>query len=291
MPSNTVSPPSSNSAASWVAASTSTTTAADTPAADATRRSQGGYEDLEPLFEEMAALPADHPLRARLRDDLISRCLPLADHLARKFAGRGEPFDDLVQVARIGLVNAVDRFDVSRGARFLGYAVPTMTGEIRRHFRDHTWALRISRPLKELHVRIGPAVQSLSQRLGRAPTAAEIAAEVDADPADVAQAIAAGNAYQPLSIDSPAYGGDDTPIAETLYQSDPGYHRIEEFATVAPLIASLAERERRILMMRFFESMTQTEIASKLGISQMQVSRILAATLASLRDRARADNA
>jgi RNA polymerase sigma-B factor len=191
-------------------------------------------------------------------------------------------------VARIGLVNAVDRFDVSRGARFLGYAVPTMTGEIRRHFRDHTWALRISRPLKELHVRIGPAVQSLSQRLGRAPTAAEIATELDTDPADVTLAIAAGNAYQPLSIDSPAYCDDDVPIAETLCESEPGYCRIEEFATVAPLIAPLSERARRILVLRFFESLTQTEIAARLGISQMQVSRILAATLADLRARARA---
>lgn len=272
-----------NSAAPSVAVSTSPSTPDD--AGEPAPRNQGGYDDLEPLFVEMAALPPGDPLRARLRDELIGRCLPLADHLARKFAGRGEPFDDLVQVARIGLVNAVDRFDVSRGARFLGYAVPTMTGEIRRHFRDHTWTLRISRPLKELHVRIGPAVQSLSQRLGRAPTAAEIAAELGANPADVTQAIAAGNAYQPLSIDSPAYGDTDTSIAETLYETDPGYHRIEEFATIGPLISSLPERERRILMLRFFESMTQTEIASKLGISQMQVSRILAATLATLRDR------
>lgn len=235
----------------------------------------------------MVALRADDPMRARLRDDLIRRCVPLADHIARKFSGRGEPLDDIVQVARLGVVHAVDRFDPARGARFLRFAIPTITGEVRRYFRDHTWTLRIPRSLKELHMRIGPAVQDLSQRLGRAPTASEIAAEIGADAADVTQAIAAGNAYQPLSIDSPMSAEDDTPAAERLCEVEPRFEQILDSVTIAPLLAALTERERRIVTLRFFESLTQTEIAARIGLSQMQVSRILAQTLVKLRDLAR----
>jgi RNA polymerase sigma-B factor len=242
------------------------------------------YADLGPLFEELAALSESDPRREVLRERLIARCLPLADHIARKFSGRGEPFDDLTQVARVGLVHAVDRFDASRGSPFLSFAVPTIMGEVRRHFRDNTWAMRIPRGVKELHLRLGPAVDSLSQRLGRSPTAKELAAELDVDASEVTQALIAGNAYQPSSIDASTAGAEsENTLADTLGEPEPRYDRVEEYLAIRPLIAQLPERERRVLTMRFFDSMTQTQIAKQLGISQMHVSRILAKTLAQLR--------
>lgn len=248
------------------------------------------YEDVGPLFEELAALPEGDPKRDPVRDRVIARCIPLADHIARKFSGRGEPFDDLVQVSRVGLVHAVDRFDPERGSSFLSFAIPTIMGEVRRHFRDNTWAMRVPRRVKEIHLRIGATVDTLSQRLGRSPTAKEIAAELDVDPADVTQALIASNAYAPTSIDAAAGSGDsDNTLLATLGSDEPQYGRVEEYLAIQPLISALPERERRVLTMRFFESMTQTQIAQQLGISQMHVSRILTKTLAALRSQAMTD--
>ncbi len=249
-------------------------------------QSVSGYDDVAILFERLAAAEEGSDRRAELRSQLISRCIPLADHIARKFSGRGEPFDDLTQVARVGLVHAVDRFDISRGSNFLSFAVPTIMGEVRRYFRDNTWAMRVPRRVKETHLRIGAAIDALSQSLGRSPTAKEIAAELDIDPDEVTQAVIAGNAYQPSSIDAVSVGRDtEASLLDTLGEEESQFDRVEEYVAIRPLLAGLPERERRILTMRFFESMTQTQIAQRMGISQMHVSRILAKTLARLREQ------
>jgi len=246
----------------------------------------GGYDDVAGLFTQLAAAEPESAQHDTLRNELIGRCIPLADHIARKFSGRGEPFDDLTQVARVGLVHAVDRFDVSRGSNFLSFAVPTIMGEVRRYFRDNTWAMRVPRRVKETHLRIGAAVDALSQSLGRSPTAKEIAAELDVDPDEVTQAVIAGNAYQPTSIDAASVGRDtDASLLDTLGEEEAQFDRVEEYVAIRPLLAGLPERERRILTMRFFESMTQTQIAQQMGISQMHVSRILTKTLARLREQ------
>ncbi|WP_199743060.1 RNA polymerase sigma factor SigF [Nocardia stercoris] len=245
----------------------------------------GGYDDVADLFTKLAGT-TEPDARAALRAQLVQRCIPLADHIARKFSGRGEPFDDLTQVARVGLLHAVDRFDISRGNNFLSFAVPTIMGEVRRYFRDNTWAMRVPRRVKETHLRIGATVDALSQRLGRSPTAKEIAAELDIDPDEVTQAVIAGNAYQPTSIDAVSSGRDsDASLLDTLGAEESQFDRVEEYIAIRPLLAGLPERERRILTMRFFESMTQTQIAQRMGISQMHVSRILAKTLARLREQ------
>lgn len=249
-------------------------------------QSVSGYDDVAILFEQLAAAEPGSARREELRDRLISRCIPLADHIARKFSGRGEPFDDLTQVARVGLVHAVDRFDISRGSNFLSFAVPTIMGEVRRYFRDNTWAMRVPRRVKETHLRIGSAIDALSQSLGRSPTAKEIAAELEIDPDEVTQAVIAGNAYQPSSIDAVSVGRDtEASLLDTLGEEESQFDRVEEYVAIRPLLAGLPERERRILTMRFFESMTQTQIAQRMGISQMHVSRILAKTLARLREQ------
>ncbi|UGT63225.1 RNA polymerase sigma factor SigF [Nocardia asteroides] len=245
-----------------------------------------GYDDVAALFGDLARTEPGTARHAAVREELINRCIPLADHIARKFSGRGEPFDDLTQVARVGLVHAVDRFDVGRGSNFLSFAVPTIMGEVRRYFRDHTWAMRVPRRVKETHLRIGAAIDSLSQRLGRSPTVKEIAAELGVDPDEVTQAVIAGNAYQPSSIDAASLGRDtEASLLDTLGEEESQFDRVEEYVAIRPLLAGLPERERRILTMRFFESMTQTQIAQRMGISQMHVSRILAKTLARLREQ------
>lgn len=256
-------------------------------------RSRGdSYDNIEPLFEKLAALDEADPRREGMREELIGRCLPLAEHIARKFAGRGENFDDLLQVARLGLVQAADRFDVTRGSSFLSFAVPTIMGEVRRHFRDNTWSVRVPRRTKEIQLSIGATVEELSQRLGRMPRAREIAQELDVDIVEVTQALIAGNAYQSSSID--AVAGDDIenaplPLLESLGEEEPSYHLVEDYLAVRPLIEELPERERQVLIMRFFESKTQSQIAEVLGVSQMHVSRILSKTLNQLRDQALRD--
>ncbi len=258
----------------------------DAEEAEEVARSVSGYDDVAALFEQLAAADPASPRRPALRGELINRCIPLADHIARKFSGRGEPFDDLTQVARVGLVHAVDRFDVGRGSNFLSFAVPTIMGEVRRYFRDNTWAMRVPRRVKETHLRIGAAIDALSQQLGRSPTAKEIAAELGIDPDEVTQAVIAGNAYQPSSIDAVSVGRDtEASLLDTLGEEESQFDRVEEYVAIRPLLAGLPERERRILTMRFFESMTQTQIAQQMGISQMHVSRILSKTLARLREQ------
>lgn len=245
------------------------------------------YADVPEMFRELAGFAADSAEFHRHRDKITERCLPLADHIARRFEGRGEPRDDLVQVARVGLVNAVARFDVETGSDFVSFAVPTIMGEVRRHFRDNSWSVKVPRRLKELHLRLGSATAELSQRLGRAPTASELASELEMDRDEVVEGLVAGSSYNTLSIDSGSGNDDDDvrAIADTLGDVDAGLGRIENREALRPLLEALPERERMVLVLRFFESMTQTQIAERVGISQMHVSRLLAKSLARLRDQ------
>lgn len=239
------------------------------------------------MFRELQGLQADTPKFQRQRDRIVERCLPLADHIARRFDGRGEPRDDLVQVARVGLVNAVIRFNVDAGSDFVSFAVPTIMGEVRRHFRDNSWSVKVPRRLKELHLRLGSATAELSQRLGRAPTPSELAEELGMDRDEVVEGLVAGSSYNTLSIDSGGNSGnEDAPaIADTLGDVDSGLDQIENREALRPLLASLPERERTVLLLRFFENLTQTQIAERVGISQMHVSRLLAKSLTKLRDQ------
>lgn len=250
-------------------------------------RTNSEYADVVDMFRSLNALPDDDPRRQRQRDAIVERCLPLADHIARRFDGRGEPRDDLVQVARVGLVNAVIRFDVEAGSDFVSFAVPTIMGEVRRHFRDNSWSVKVPRRLKELHLRLGSATAELSQRLGRAPTPTELAAELEMDRDEIVEGLVAGSSYNTLSIDGgSSSGNEEAPaIADTLGDMDANLDRIENREALRPLLASLPERERTVLVLRFFESMTQTQIAERVGISQMHVSRLLAKSLARLRDQ------
>ncbi len=240
------------------------------------------------MFRELASVEDHSSEFQRQRDKIVERCLPLADHIARRFEGRGEPRDDLVQVARVGLVNAVARFDVDAGSDFVSFAVPTIMGEVRRHFRDNSWSVKVPRRLKELHLRLGTATAELSQRLGRAPTATELAEELEMDRAEVVEGLVAGSSYNTLSIDSGSGSAEDDDaraIADTLGDVDASLDRIEDREALRPLLEGLPERERMVLVLRFFDSMTQTQIADRVGISQMHVSRLLAKSLTRLRDQ------
>lgn len=249
---------------------------------------QRGYDHLAPLLAEFASTATHDPHRARLRDRLVAGYLPLAHNLARRYADRGEPLEDLIQVASIGLLHAVERFDSERGHHFLSFAIPTVTGEIRRHFRDKTWAMRVPRQLKELHLSINSVLVELSQHLGRAPRPSEIAGRLQVPVEDVLQALEAGQSYRADSLDqalsSEAANSNSATLRDTLGTTDTGYDKITDLHSVAPHLAALPTRERDILIMRFYHDMTQTQIAERVGLSQMHVSRLLSTTLRRLRE-------
>ena len=245
------------------------------------------YGDVKPMFVSLRALDCDDPTREQVRHAIITRCLPLAEHIARRFDRRGEPYDDLVQVASLGLVNAVDRFDVDHGSDFLAFAVPTIMGEVRRHFRDTGWAVRVPRRLKELHLAIGRATVTLSQRLEHSPTIGELAVELGVSEDDVAQGLQAGSSYQALSVDARLDGTDEgLTLADLLGDEDSDLTGVEEHEALRVLLEGLPDRERTVLLLRFFGNQTQSQIAERIGVSQMHVSRILSDTLAVLRERA-----
>jgi RNA polymerase sigma-B factor len=248
-------------------------------------RTKNGYEHLTPLFSELAGLDQDDPRRAELRHELVTGHLPVAEHIARRFAHRGETGEDLVQVATVGLINAVDRFDPERGTDFLSFAVPTVMGEIRRYFRDSSWSVRVPRRLKELHLAITAAGNELSQQLGRAPTPSEIATRLGMTKDEIYEGLEAGNAYHSVSLDDMlTQDSDNTSLGEMLGEPDSAMEGVENHESLLPLVRELPERERTILLLRFFGNLTQTQIAEKIGISQMHVSRLLARTLQKLRD-------
>lgn len=227
---------------------------------------------------------ADPAVKAEIRDAAVERCLPLAEHVARRFSDRGEAFDDLLQVARIGVVNAVDRFDPERGAGFLSFAVPTVMGEVRRHFRDTMWSMRVPRRAKETSLSIGKASDELVQRLGRSPRPSELAEYLDLPVSEVIDGLMARSAYNAKSIDAEPDDDEGRSIRETLGDDDEHLSRVDEFVTLRPALERLPDRERRILSLRFFHAMSQSEIAAEVGISQMHVSRLLSRTLTALRE-------
>ncbi|PZS39640.1 MAG: B/F/G family RNA polymerase sigma-70 factor [Pseudonocardiales bacterium] len=245
----------------------------------------GGYTHLIPLQRRYAELAANDPDRRRQRDRLISGYLPVAEHIARRFAGRGEPLDDLIQVATVGLINAVDRFEPARGSHFLSFAVPTITGEVRRHFRDHGWSTRVPRRLKDLHLAIRRTLAELSQQLGRAPKPSEIAQRLRIPVSEVIEGLQAGEAYRSSSLDEMLGDGDGFTLGEFIGGLDDELTLIDDREALRPLLAELAPREQMILMLRFFHQLTQTQIAEQVGISQMHVSRVLRQTLMFLQQR------
>jgi RNA polymerase sigma-B factor len=222
----------------------------------------------------------------RVRDELIEAHLGLAEYLARRFNNRGEPLDDLVQVASTGLIKAVDRFEPERGLEFSTYATHTIVGELKRHFRDKGWAVRVPRRMQELHLRLSALVSTLNQDLGRSPTIAEIAVAADVSEEEVLEAMEAGQAYRFTSLDAPVPGEEAGSLATTLGEEDEGMGDVEHRVALSPLIQKLPPRQQKILHLRFFEGLTQSEIAARLGISQMHVSRLLARSLAQLRQDA-----
>jgi RNA polymerase sigma-B factor len=236
------------------------------------------------LFAELQRCPKHHPARTAARDQLVALHLPLVEHLARRFRNRGEPYDDLMQVGTIGLIKAIDRFDPDRGLEFSTYATPTVVGEIKRHFRDKGWAIRVPRRLQELRLSLGLAGAELAQELGRSPTVGELADRLGLEPEVVLEGIESGNAYTTLSLDAPGAADDPrTPVGQAIGIEDDALENVEYRAALRPLLAKLDERERRILLLRFFGGKTQCQIANEVGISQMHVSRLLARTLESLR--------
>ncbi len=233
-------------------------------------------DDEDALFREFAA-SRDEAVRNRI----VERYAGLAAALARRFDRRGEPLEDLIQVANLALVGAVERFDPTQGAAFSSFATPTVLGELKRHFRDKTWSVKVPRGIKELHLRIGPAVADMHASIGRGPTVPELAEHLGVSEEDVIEAMEAGAAYRPGSLTPPDTSGearDDRALAE----AEPGYSDVEARMTVRALMEQLPERERSIVYLRYFEDLTQSEIADRIGVSQVHVSRLLREALARL---------
>ena len=220
------------------------------------------------------------------RDVLVERYMPLVRSLAARYAGRGEPQEDLVQVGSIGLLLSIERFDTERQVQFTTYAVPTIVGEIQRHFRDRAWALHVPRRMKELSVRLTRAIESQTAELGRAPTIAELAKSTGADEDEVVEALQTSEAYSTRSLSQPlGRDGDDETMQDVLGSHDEAFAEVENSVVVEVGLAALDERERRIVELRFFEGLTQSEIAARIGISQMHVSRLLRRALHTMRGR------
>lgn len=255
-----------------------------------------GEENLnEPIRRPTADDKIDHQLLYRYhhdgdlkaREELIELYLPLVRSLARRYSYRGEQLEDLVQVGCIGLIKAIDRFDIERGVELTTYATPNIIGEIKRHFRDKGWAVRVPRGLQELNVRLSKLIEELTVQLERSPTIAELAKASNATDEEVLEALETGQAYSSVSLSSGPSGSDDDgdldPL-ESLGTIEANYAITEDRAVLAPGFASLDERERFILHLRFFEGLTQSQIASRVGISQMHVSRLIRRSLTKIKD-------
>lgn len=218
------------------------------------------------------------------RDSLVHLHLPLVEHCARRFRNRGEPFEDLVQVGTIGLIKSIDRFDSDRGVEFSTYATPTIIGEIKRYFRDKGWAIRVPRRLQELRMQIGSASAELTQSLGRSPTPRELAEAIGCTVEEIVEGIESSNAYSTLSLDATDDSDDSTAtMLDAIGVDDEGLEHVEIRESIKPLLDRLDAREKKILLLRFFKNMTQSQIAEEIGVSQMHVSRLLNRTLVQLR--------
>ncbi|MFJ5775825.1 RNA polymerase sigma factor SigF [Streptomyces sp. NPDC093094] len=255
------------------------------PATHGTRHDAQDRNGARALFLELRELPDGSPEYAELRNRLVRMHLPLVEHLARRFRNRGEPLDDLTQVATIGLIKSVDRFDPDRGVEFSTYATPTVVGEIKRHFRDKGWAVRVPRRLQELRLALTTATAELSQQHGRSPTVHELAEKLAISEEEVLEGLESANAYSTLSLDVPDTDDESPAVADTLGAEDEALEGVEYRESLKPLLEDLPPREKRILLLRFFGNMTQSQIAQEVGISQMHVSRLLARTLAQLREK------
>jgi len=237
---------------------------------------------IEELLRQRNRLPDEHPDRAKLRARAIEQNLPMAGRLARRYAGRGELRDDLAQVAAVALIKAVDRYDPSRQVPFAGFAIPSILGAIKRHFRDTAWAMRVPRSIQLLALRAPAAADELGQQRGRTPTTAELADYLQVTADDVLAAVGAWHNYRLPSLNTP-HPGTGADLVDVIGDVDPRYASIDDHLSLQPLLAELPVRERRILTMRFYEHMSQSQIAAEIGVSQMHVSRLLRQTLARLR--------
>jgi RNA polymerase sigma-B factor len=219
----------------------------------------------------------------RAREELVERFMPLARQLARRYHRAEEPFDDLLQVASLGLLKAIDRFDLTRGIAFSSYAVPTILGELKRHFRDRTWAVRVPRDLQELVLRVDGAVADLGRELHRAPKVPELAERLNVSEEDVLEALQAGGAYRATSLETPRGDEEGDTLADSMGTDESGFALAEHRATLDRLLSAVGPREREVLRLRFTEDLTQAEIGERIGVSQMQVSRLIRQALARLR--------
>jgi RNA polymerase sigma-B factor len=263
-------------------------------ALDATRGSGAPESDLRieasrrrnaQLFAALTDARGSEASRMAAREGLVTLHLPLVEHCARRFRNRGEPFEDLVQVGTIGLIKAIDRFDLSRGLEFSTYATPTIIGEIKRYFRDKGWAIRVPRRLQELRMQIAASTAELTQSLGRSPTPRELAEAIDCSVEEIVEGIESSNAYSTLSLDATDDNGEEggTSMLDQIGIDDEGLEHIDIRESIKPLLEALPSREKRILLLRFFKNRTQSEIAEEIGVSQMHVSRLLSRTLEQLR--------
>ncbi|KAA1420875.1 RNA polymerase sigma factor SigF [Nocardioides humilatus] len=253
-------------------------------ALEATRRENAR---LFVIFRDPDASAAE---RDTARDALVRLHLALVDHCARRFRNRGEPFEDLVQVGTIGLIKAVDRFDTERGVEFSTYATPTIIGEIKRYFRDKGWAIRVPRRLQELRMQISSATAELTQSLGRSPTPREIAEKIGCSVEEIIEALESSNAYATLSLDATDDSDDGSQsMLDAIGIDDAALEQVEIRESVKPLLEGLPAREKKILLLRFFKNMTQSQIAEEIGVSQMHVSRLLTRTLEQLRTSLESD--
>jgi RNA polymerase sigma-B factor len=249
-----------------------------------TERSRPDRDHTQQLFAELSTLQPGSPRRQQVRDALVELHLPLVRYLAHRFAGRGEPTDDLLQVGTIGLLQSIDRFEQERGLEFSTFATPSIVGEIKRHFRDRGPMVRVPRRLQELQSEVTAGIDELSQRLGRAPTVSELAGHLKVSPEDIIEATDSARAYSAVPLDVPNAATGRT-IAEGLVEADTALEHVELRHALRPVLAGLTERERQALLMRFVENKTQSEIAQVLGVSQVHVSRLLARTLTELREQ------
>jgi RNA polymerase sigma-B factor len=236
------------------------------------------------VLRRMAGLPAGDPLRERLRDEVVEDHMPYARHIARRFNRRNGQADDFAQVAYLGLVRAVDNFDPEHGTAFLGYATAMIIGEIKRYFRDATWEVHVPRRMQELTSALHRSSDALAAQLGRPPTISELADDLDCGRDEVVEALDASVAYRTASLDrSLGYDGDSASLGETIGKEDPGFERTVDHEVLRGLVTELCERDKRILLLRFFRGMSQQEIGEELGVSQMQVSRLITRIIKELR--------
>jgi RNA polymerase sigma-B factor len=237
------------------------------------------------ILARVAALPAGDPERARLRARVVEDHMPYARRIARRYGRRGVTDEDIEQVAYVGLVKAVDNFDPAHGTGFLGYATPVIVGEIKRYFRDATWDVHVPRQMQELTGALHKAADALTAELGRGPTTAELAVRVGTGPEEVVEALDAAEAYTAASLDHPVgHERDGASLGEMIGGDDPGFALTEDRQVLRALVGELCERDKRILLLRFFRGMTQAEIGAELEISQMQVSRLITRILGHLRE-------